>query len=351
MTFLRHSVKTDGKLPQIGDNDNGRVLYLREDQLHNNDPLLSIGSMLFNESFLKMSEYIPDEIFLHFGKLGADRFGKIEVGEYPSSKIFMDGGFAILRSEKDFVIACFTPVGISGHGSHSHNDKLSFVLNYSGEDIIIDPGTYTYTRYPKERNLFRSTQMHNTVRVNGEEQNRYLENYLFAMTEDANPRLLDYKLGEDEDLVVLEHQGYQRLNIPVLHERKLIFNKKNKYLYIEDLMKSNSKNLFEWFFHFGNNEVSTKVLNIEVLSNLSKKFNYTRHEIGMKELISIEIKTPLGNSVFLIPFEIDEDSISLRPSNYSNSYGEIDKGMSAVISSTCRGNFTQKFLIISNTSL
>lgn len=47
--------------------------------------------------------------------------------------------------------------------SHLHNDKLSFELNLSGQDIYFDPGTYLYTPVPEIRDKFRSTIVHNTV--------------------------------------------------------------------------------------------------------------------------------------------------------------------------------------------
>jgi uncharacterized heparinase superfamily protein len=41
-----------------------------------------------------------------------------------------------------------------------------------GEEVLCDPGTGCYTRDLETRNRFRSTAAHNTVSVDGEEQNR-----------------------------------------------------------------------------------------------------------------------------------------------------------------------------------
>ena len=46
---------------------------------------------------------------------------------------------------------------------------ISFELWMSGEPIFVDPGTYCYTSNKFERNRFRSTGIHNTLEINGEE--------------------------------------------------------------------------------------------------------------------------------------------------------------------------------------
>jgi hypothetical protein len=53
---------------------------------------------------------------------------------------------------------------------HSHADTLSFTLCSAAEEILIDPGTYTYVAGAAARDVFRGTAMHNTVRVDGLDQ-------------------------------------------------------------------------------------------------------------------------------------------------------------------------------------
>lgn len=54
---------------------------------------------------------------------------------------------------------------------HTHNDKLSFELTIDNKDIVVNPGTYLYTPIPNRRLEFRNTAAHNTMVVEGEEQN------------------------------------------------------------------------------------------------------------------------------------------------------------------------------------
>ena len=60
-------------------------------------------------------------------------------------------------------------------GNHAHNDNLSFELALDGNSLITDPGTYVYTPSPDMRNRFRSTAMHNTLVIDGREQNDWSE--------------------------------------------------------------------------------------------------------------------------------------------------------------------------------
>ena len=74
-----------------------------------------------------------------------------------------------------------------GKEGHAHNDKLSFELLIGGRDVVVDPGTYAYTSHPRLRNKFRSTDYHNTVKIDGCEQNE-LANDLFSLPDRVNIR-------------------------------------------------------------------------------------------------------------------------------------------------------------------
>ena len=57
--------------------------------------------------------------------------------------------------------------------SHIHNNCLGFELYAGDRAFIIDPGSYIYTADPVMRDLFRSTSMHNTAVIDGNEQNPF----------------------------------------------------------------------------------------------------------------------------------------------------------------------------------
>jgi len=78
----------------------------------------------------------------------------------------------VFRSERLYL--CIGGIGNDKqHHSwgHMHNDKLSFELMIDGKDVVVNPGTYLYTPIPKRRLEFRNTAAHNTLVVEGVEQN------------------------------------------------------------------------------------------------------------------------------------------------------------------------------------
>jgi hypothetical protein len=60
--------------------------------------------------------------------------------------------------------------GFGGAG-HSHSDTLSIVVTLGDEPVFLDPGTYSYAN-EQERNWFRSSAAHNTVRIDSRDQGR-----------------------------------------------------------------------------------------------------------------------------------------------------------------------------------
>jgi uncharacterized heparinase superfamily protein len=101
------------------------------------------------------------------------------------SKAFPQGGFYIMRHDDLYMAIDCVPADPKAPSGHKHNSRLSFELFACDKSFIIDPGAYVYTADKEMRNLFRSTKYHNTVVVDGEEQNRFDEDELFTMNLDA----------------------------------------------------------------------------------------------------------------------------------------------------------------------
>ncbi len=78
-------------------------------------------------------------------------------------------------ASRQHVFLDYAPLGI---GSHSHYDLFSFTWFAGGNQILVDPGRYTYDADPVDgidwRREFKSTRSHNTVSIDGRDQTRYL---------------------------------------------------------------------------------------------------------------------------------------------------------------------------------
>jgi uncharacterized heparinase superfamily protein len=140
-----------------------------------------------------------------------------------------------MRSTRDHVFIDCGPLGLAGRGGHGHNDCLAFEAVLDGVPLVSDCGAYLYTASFEERNRFRSTAYHNTPQVDGEEINRYIRpDYLWNLHYDAVPRVLKWQVENDHALFVGEHQGYSRLDSPVIPRRTILLDFDAHALYIKD---------------------------------------------------------------------------------------------------------------------
>lgn len=224
--FIFYCTKPSGSVPQIGDNDDGR-LFILEDFYSWNKQGNKCISWLGAELFPLNTKFVQKQ-----------------------SKGFNYGKIYIMRKNDFYCIVDAGEGGQNGNAGHAHNDTFSFELNVAGEDFIIDPGTFVYTGDIKERNRFRGTQMHNTVMTDNEEQSRFRPGSIFSMHDDAKTQINKWDLSETRDILDVEHYGYKRLKNPVIHRRIFEFDKKNLALKIADNFIGKDEHELEFNFHF-----------------------------------------------------------------------------------------------------
>lgn len=285
--FLAKIIKPNGKIPMIGDVDNGRLLILSNYsswEVNDVRELLSLGGEYFNNTLLKNSGAIKKEDKLWIFNSLSDKEEKY----YNKSVKFSNGGYYILRNNDIYYFIRCGELSCRGQGGHSHNDQLSFELNVQGEDFIVDTGTGVYTADKNIRNLFRSTKQHNTVYVEGYEQNCFDENNLFEMKEETFAKCTKFEDTYFEGY----HQGYQK-KLNTVYRRKIKL--KDKRIDIEDFIEG-SKGILCLNLH-----PKVKILEVENGIKLSKN--------------NIE--------VFL---EISNGSLKIVESKFSSKYGNIMRG-------------------------
>jgi hypothetical protein len=253
--FVLLMIRPDGKVPQVGDADDGR-LYILSDygrwdraDFHY---LLSIGAVLFHRSDFKAHAHgFSEEAFWLLGPAGMATFAALAGdGEELGSKGLRDSGLYVMRADNKYLLACGGMVGTGGIGNHKHNDLLSFELYADDKAFIVDPGAYMYTRQPCWRNLFRSTRYHNTVVIDAQEQNRFEAHNLFEMRPDAAVIVHGWCSTPERDWLDVEHTGYTRLAQPVRHRRTFLFEKQTGLWKIEDIVTGPNKHTVDWYFHF-----------------------------------------------------------------------------------------------------
>jgi hypothetical protein len=244
-------LKPNGMMPQIGDNDSGRLHAFAERDVLDMRYLLALGAVFFQEAAFKVREFgLCEETLWIFGKDGLEIWQGLPENSLASlrSRSFPDAGWYVMRHEKNYMIISCGPNGQNGNGGHAHNDKLSFELMIKGEDAIVDPGTYLYTPDPLSRNIFRSTTFHNTVTIDGMDQNGFSpsDRLLFTMQNDSHPKAIRWDMGTDMDIFIGEHYGYRKLASPVIHQREIRFHKIKGTCEIIDRFAGQGEHLFEW---------------------------------------------------------------------------------------------------------
>ena len=209
--FAAAYTRPDGTSPAWGDADDARALPLGGQLLSDHRYLGATMAAAWGAD-VPVSGPRSEVGWL----LGARSAAELADTAAPESELFADGGCAILRSGEDHVFVDCGPVGLAGRGGHGHNDITSLDATLAGIPLLLDPGTYTYTRSPEWRNRFRTTAAHNAVQVDGEELNRLGEpHHLWSLRDDARP--LDPALHVDgpRHTFRVSHSGYRRLAAPV----------------------------------------------------------------------------------------------------------------------------------------
>ncbi|OGU17536.1 MAG: hypothetical protein A2X61_06075 [Ignavibacteria bacterium GWB2_35_12] len=195
--FSSAIISETGFIPQIGDNDSGQFLITNYELLIRDN--LNQLSMMKNVLNL-INKYQIDKS-LTPGNL---------------IKEFKDFGLYILENKGIRMFIRCGSVGQKGKGGHCHNDQLSYELFIDNKPVIVDPGTYVYTPYPEMRNEYRATRMHNTLWIEGYEQNDWdndnPEDLFWIKNDKAKARLIEFS---DEHFIG-EHYGY-----PKPHKREI----------------------------------------------------------------------------------------------------------------------------------
>lgn len=229
--YVDNYSKSNGKSPLLEDNDNGRFLPFVE------------------RDFREHSYLCMDSIELRIIANGLPLLYKVRERE---TRLYEDAGIAIIQTPELYLaVTCSGRDKYSEHikrkkvGCHMHNDLLSFEFAVDRNDVFIDPGSYIYTADLEKRNEFRSTRKHNTVVIDGEEQNILMLDDAFEV--ERNSRVVSFDLNDSVDEPICKG-SYKLIQSGVLHGRA--FRIKDNHLQIEDTLEKYGKaHTAKLYFH------------------------------------------------------------------------------------------------------
>ncbi|MBI4754065.1 MAG: alginate lyase family protein [Betaproteobacteria bacterium] len=254
LEFIAGVMDVGGHVPMFGDADDGAMVRFGRDGGNPYRSLLATGAVLFGRGdFKAKGGCFDDKSRWLLGDAEAQTFERLQVPEGRElSKDFAQGGYSVLgdrlgEADETRVVADAGPLGYLSIAAHGHADALALTLSVDGREILIDPGTYAYHTRKKWRDYFRGTSAHNTVRVDGVDQSVSGGNFLW--TRHARAARERFKSTPECDTWVGSHDGYLRLDDPVLHRRTIEFDKKARLIWVTDRVECRRKHHIELFWH------------------------------------------------------------------------------------------------------
>ena len=164
-----------------------------------------------------------------------------------TSRGFESSGFYVMASNtpRMQLVARAGPMGALRAG-HSHCDLLSLNLSINDQECLTDPGTYRYVCGSGERDDFRGTSAHNTLRIDGRDQAEAGDS--FSWVSPPTVRVQHWIEGHTVDVLAAEHSGYRRLASPATHCRWVI-HLKDQFWFVRDVVEGEGRQLLETFWH------------------------------------------------------------------------------------------------------
>ena len=253
--WMETLVDSSGRLPHIGDCDDGRVEFLFDDLQQMELPAgrrdsLRVGSLLGLGRAVLGREPGYSQAELPWFGLRTQKAGETSVADAPSTetKVLPDSGIALARWGNSDLLFLAAPNGIHGKGTHTHNDKLSVILRIDGEEVLCDPGTGCYTRDRAIRDRFRATAAHNTVTVDGVEQNRVPGARMNFFSIGNEARVSRIETAADGKTLKASHFGYEDRGM--VHTRSAAWNGPGE-IRLEDHISGEGEHRLELCFHTG----------------------------------------------------------------------------------------------------
>jgi hypothetical protein len=353
LDHLLYITRPDGTTPLFGDDDGGRLLPLDDRSANDFRSTLATGGALFGRPHYKFVSggASPETLWL-LGPAGLETLDRISDREPPHQSIaFAAGGYYVMRDgwkpDSNYLLFDCGPHGIDNCG-HAHADALSYELSVNGRTLLVDPGTYTYTGASEVRDWFRSSAAHNTLSVDGESSSASAGP--FSWKSIAHGRCLSWISEPRFDYVVAAHDGFKRLQIPLIHTRSILFLKRD-YWIVHDRVESEGAHALQFWLHFDSRGGTTtpkahiagntiecpqlcRILTFARNGGWTEEASWVSHCYGMKE--------PAPAFSFSVRSEGSEDFITLLFPEVSGEAAPLAKEIPAVAGKAFEINFRGK---------
>jgi len=231
-----------GQVPYYGQNDGSLILPLNNCDYQDFRPVVQASCYLLMGKRCYPSGPWDEDMLWLFGPQALHT----EVAEYNREDFWANiGGYYTIRSNKSFAfVRCATFRDRPGQADMLHLD-----LWWQGENIAIDPGTYSYNAPEPWNNPLAHTAYHNTVTVDNMDQMDRRGKFLWLPWLQSQIRVMKRSHTGFLTYWEGEHDGYQRLSDPIIHRRGILRVGEDVWLildYLEGQQKHNFR--LHWLF-------------------------------------------------------------------------------------------------------
>lgn len=250
--------QTTGRVPHYGQMDGALVLPLNNCDYLDFRPVIQAIHYLSTGFRCYASGPWDEDLFWLFG---ADSLQAPHQAPERSNLRAEQGGYYTLRGAESFLFTrCATYRDRPGQADMLHVD-----LWWRGQNIAIDPGTYSYNAPPPWNNPFAHTCYHNTVTVDGLDQMERMGKFLWLPWLQSQVRCSNPPVAAVTQYWEGEQQGYGRLPAPVRHRRALVGLPQDSWLVV-DVLESTASHAYRlhWLladlpYHWKANERQMRV--------------------------------------------------------------------------------------------
>ncbi|HEX9395341.1 MAG TPA: alginate lyase family protein [Burkholderiales bacterium] len=255
LDFIAAAMDRGGHVPALGDADDGvLVRFSREAAFCPYRSLLASGAVLFGRGDFKAAAgRFDDKSRWLLGDAAQARFDALPAAAArPARRAFRDGGYYVLgrnfgaAGEVKAVVDA-GPLGFLSIAAHGHADALALTLSIDGREFLVDPGTYAYHGERRWRDYFRGTAAHNTVCVDGLDQS--VPGGAFLWLRHARAWCERFDSSDERDSFEGAHDGYRRLVDPVLHRRRIDFDKRALRIEVRDTLECAAAHAVQLHWH------------------------------------------------------------------------------------------------------
>jgi uncharacterized heparinase superfamily protein len=200
VAFTNDITQGNGYVPLFGDNDNGRLIQFttfEQSDVRDHRALVAVGRCVLDMPDIPASatDYVAEAI-IWTGKIPESQ----ETDHNPSHMIhYPHAGYYGIKTNQLNLLLRNAQLHPAERGGHAHCDALAYTVNWRGQDLFVDAGTYRYSSHFQMRNLFRSIQMHNTIQINNHPMHQYdAESFegLWTVADRAQAQTLDCSMTD-----------------------------------------------------------------------------------------------------------------------------------------------------------